>query len=490
MNCYVVFLVLTISFTQSAKILGVYPFPSYSHYKLGDSIFKELAKRGHEVTVISPYKEKHLPHNFKQVLVEDLIEKSKEMKASLIDQINHNILEKVIWLDRMGITFTELALSHPNVKKFLHEKHNFDLVIFHQFMSDAYNGFCSHFNAPCVAVCSMTAPGFINRKVANPGSPSYVPQLFVNYPANMNFVQRFYNTFTYILTEASHFLILRPNQNKLLQTYFPNAPHLDDLYYNISLILVNSHVSINDVSPFLPNVIQIAGAHIDEPQPLQPELQKYLDNAKDGVIFFSMGSNLKSTDFDNKKRDAILKVFSKLKQKVLWKWEDESLLNKPDNVKISSWFPQQDILAHPNTVLFITHGGMMSTIEAVYNGVPVLGIPVFSDQGLNMIRAELAGYGKYVFYKDLEEKSFGTALNEMLSNPSFKKNALRRSFIMKDQAVKPLDNAIYWIEYVLRHRGAPHLKSAALNLSWYQYLLLDPIIFNIKFLFSNNSRYC
>jgi glucuronosyltransferase len=39
----------------------------------------------------------------------------------------------------------------------------------------------------------------------------------------------------------------------------------------------------------------------------------------------------------------------------------------------------------------------------------------------------------------------------------------------------PQDLVLYWTEYVIRHNGAQHLKSEALNLSWYQYILLDVI---------------
>jgi hypothetical protein len=48
-----------------------------------------------------------------------------------------------------------------------------------------------------------------------------------------------------------------------------------------------------------------------------------------------------------------------------------------------------------------------------------------------------------------------------------------RSIIFKDRLVKPLDEAVYWTEYVIRHNGARHLQSAAVYLPWYQYLLLD-----------------
>lgn len=49
-------------------------------------------------------------------------------------------------------------------------------------------------------------------------------------------------------------------------------------------------------------------------------------------------------------------TFKKLKQRVLWKFEDESLPGVPSNVMIKKWLPQNDILAHQNVVLFISHG--------------------------------------------------------------------------------------------------------------------------------------
>jgi glucuronosyltransferase len=36
-----------------------------------------------------------------------------------------------------------------------------------------------------------------------------------------------------------------------------------------------------------------------------------------------------------------------------------------------------------------------------------------------------------------------------------------------------MDTAVFWTEYVIRHKGAPHLRPAILDLVWYQYLLLD-----------------
>lgn len=61
--------------------------------------------------------------------------------------------------------------------------------------------------------------------------------------------------------------------------------------------------------------------------------------------------------------------FKNLSQRVLWKFEDKSLTDIPSNVMIRDWMPQNDILAHPNVILFISHGGMLGAMESLYHGV-------------------------------------------------------------------------------------------------------------------------
>lgn len=41
--------------------------------------------------------------------------------------------------------------------------------------------------------------------------------------------------------------------------------------------------------------------------------------------------------------------------------------------------------------------------------------------------------------------------------------------------MSPTESVVYWMEYVIRYKGAPHLKSHSLDLTWYQYFLLDVI---------------
>nr|CAD7202406.1 unnamed protein product [Timema douglasi] len=71
----------------------------------------------------------------------------------------------------------------------------------------------------------------------------------------------------------------------------------------------------------------------------------FIDNAPKGVIYFSLGSNVKSDTMTQEKRQIFLDAFAELPDyHVLWKWESDSLPGQTSNVKVAKWFPQQDIL--------------------------------------------------------------------------------------------------------------------------------------------------
>lgn len=53
----------------------------------------------------------------------------------------------------------------------------------------------------------------------------------------------------------------------------------------------------------------------------------------------------------------------------------------------------------------------------------------------------------------------------------------KRSSWMRDRLVNPMSTAMYWIEFVIRHGGAPHLRIAALSLRWYEYFYLDILFY-------------
>lgn len=68
--------------------------------------------------------------------------------------------------------------------------------------------------------------------------------------------------------------------------------------------------------------------------------------------------------------------------------------------------------------------------------------------------------------------------------PSFRyqRRAKELSERYKDRPLSAQDTAIYWIEYVARHKGANFMKTAAVRMPFYKYLLLDVIAFILVFI--------
>lgn len=74
------------------------------------------------------------------------------------------------------------------------------------------------------------------------------------------------------------------------------------------------------------------------------------------------------------------------------------------------------VVAHKNVKLFISHGGLFSTMESVYHGVPVMAISVFAEQKMNGKRAESNGLARHIPFQELTEEIFNEILDDMLHN--------------------------------------------------------------------------
>lgn len=77
--------------------------------------------------------------------------------------------------------------------------------------------------------------------------------------------------------------------------------------------------------------------------------------------------------------------------------------SKPSNIKTVDWMPQNDVLGHPKTKLFLSHVGHNSMYEAAYHGVPIVGFPMWSDQPENAQQVVRAGMGLWLDINSVKE---------------------------------------------------------------------------------------
>lgn len=104
-------------------------------------------------------------------------------------------------------------------------------------------------------------------------------------------------------------------------------------------------------------------------------------------------------------------------------------------------------------------------------------MPVFGDQPSNALEAERRGYGLNVPFSNLTTENLLEAVNQILADPKFTQRADDYGSMVMDQMTRPLERAVWWIEYAMRYPGMEHMRSPVHDLHWTQYFLLDVIAF-------------
>uniref|UniRef100_A0A182P3N9 Uncharacterized protein n=1 Tax=Anopheles epiroticus TaxID=199890 RepID=A0A182P3N9_9DIPT len=458
---------------EAYRILCIYPSSGRSHVIVGQALMKGLAARGHDVTMVSPYKLSKPVPNYREIVVQKV--DLGQMTRDFLQKNEGNSVGGIVHLFQTQFRTAEMALEDAKVKALMNE--HFDLVIVGYFVADFVLGLGPHFNAPTVVLFSAGLTKLTADFVGNPRAIATVPAIMIGGKGPMDFPGRVKN-FLFACVENVISSVAEYVQTSYYDRFFPpdRYPSFADVRRNVSLVLLNTHFSQATPRPYLPNMVEVGGLQIKaKPDPLPKDIREWLDGAEHGVVYFCLGSNLKSADLPQAKLDAILKTFAQLKQRVLWKWESDHIPNAPPNVLSKAWLPQDDVLAHPNVKLFISHGGLGGMAEAKYHGVPVLGIPIFAEQFQNIQSMVDDGVAMQVNYAELDERTFTRAVNIMVREHRFAERAKTISDLYRDRPQSAMDLACYWVEYVARYRGAPQLHYPGADMNFFQLESLDVI---------------
>ncbi|CAL8088550.1 unnamed protein product [Orchesella dallaii] len=462
--------------TKGEKILFIFPLASKSMANIFEPLVKGLAERGHELKVVTPVRI-DTPNNTKVIQLNPL---SADFFSKDYPEPFGIRRQSKLFAFPMPFIIKGCHQVYENTefRNLVNEK--FDLVVLNIIYNDCFAGLVHKIGSPVILVSSLPPPSQFTQMLGNHMPSSFVPIVVMSDGSDkMNFIQRtknfLYNMYMIIVVD----IWTRPPMEQIYREYLgQELPSVKEiLRKQVSLILMNSHFAVTAPRPLLPSVIEIGGIHCQPAKPLPKDLEEFASGAKDGFIVFSMGSIIKASNMPESVRLAFVRTFAKLKQRVIWKWDKaEGMLDLPANVKLVKWLPQQDILGHPNIRLFITHGGLLSTEEAVYHGVPVLGMPVFVDQDANMHQAEMLGFGIKGEILDLTQDKLEPLIRRILEDPRYMSKAKELSRIFRDQPETSLERAIYYSEYVMRHKGAYHLRSGAMELNVFQYHSIDVVL--------------
>ncbi len=310
--------------------------------------------------------------------------------------------------------------------------------------------------------------------------PSYKPNVLDDYSDNMTFVQRLKNFVLFVMSSNPRFHPLSVMRNEsMFQKYrphmSPNINSVQDLQAKALIIFLIRDYLLEWPIALMPNQIPVEGLTAYPAKPLNKEFSDLVSSANSGVVIVTFGSQIQylRADITQKLFDA----FGARKELFIMKLKRVADGVKiPQNVRVFSWMPQNDLLGHPNTKLFITHSGNFGQYEALYHGVPMLCAPLFAEQYHNAFRVVNHQYGLSFKFKDFTVQSLTDTIQELLANDRYKMSIEKASKILKSRPQNAREVAAYWIEHVLEF-GGDHLRSAAIDMPWYQYYMLDVIMF-------------
>ncbi|XP_036889522.1 UDP-glucuronosyltransferase 2A1 isoform X1 [Sturnira hondurensis] len=464
-----------------------------SHWLNLKIILEKLTERGHEVTVLVSPNSIIIDYNKPSTLNFEVIPIPHDEEAaanSLNDFLDlaTNVIPKLSRL-QAAMKLQEFVLQESGNIKFLCEAIVYNQSIMKKLRETNYDVMVIDPVIPCGELIAellevrfvYTVRFFIGGTVEKycgklPAPPSYVPVIMGALPDRMTFLERVENLMFSILFD----FWLHPHDVQLWDQFYSEVlgkpTTLCETMGKAEIWLMRTYWDFEFPRPYLPNFEFVGGLHCKPAKPLPKEMEEFVQSSGEhGIVVFTLGSMVKN--LTEEKASLIASALAQIPQKVLWRYKGDIPATLGANTRLYDWMPQNDLLGHPKTKAFITHGGTNGIYEAIYHGVPMVGVPMFADQYDNIAHMKAKGAAVEVNINTMTSADLLNALRTVINDPSYKENAMRLSRIQHDQPMKPLDRAVFWIEFVMRHKGAKHLRPAAHNLTWFQYYSLDVIGF-------------
>ncbi|MGH0156670.1 UNVERIFIED_CONTAM: hypothetical protein FKN15_031857 [Acipenser sinensis] len=466
---------LAVPCCHGGKIL-VFPVDG-SHWLNMNILIEELHGQGHDITVVhsktSRYIKEKSPHytsitvtlpaglNFEsEDFMTSLLKKMLEFRrgeGSLLSLISMQMenFEMLSNLHRGMCQMVVTMFEDQRFMKKLQDAH-FDLVLTDPGLPGGV--LLAHYlKLPMVFNVRWLTSGEAHFSIA-PSPISYVPTPGTELSDQMDLIQRARNMLQYSINLYLDKYVISPHYDALCARYFGPGVDLFSLLLSADLWLMRANFVFEFPRPTMPNIVYIGGFQCNPAKPLPQDLEEFMESSGEhGVVVMSLGTLVNG--LPSELTDKIAYAFSQLPQKVIWRHLGERPSSLGNNTLLVKWLPQNDLLGHPKTKAFVAHGGTNGVYEAIYHGVPIVGLPLLFDQFDNLLRMQVRGAAKVLEVTTLGSKDFLQALKEVLEEPSYQMNMKRLSSLQRDQPVKPMDSALFWIEYVMRNKGAAHLRT-------------------------------
>ncbi|XP_062391020.1 UDP-glucuronosyltransferase 1-6-like isoform X2 [Sardina pilchardus] len=475
---------LCLGSVQGGKLL-VIPADG-SHWTGMKPLVEELGRRGHQVVVVIPevslslgpsehtttltFPVPYSQESFEKGLEEDLLGLMNTDVSTAVARLS-NYWDTLDMLSNVTMIDSESMLYNKELMQTLRD-YDFDAILFDYFCpAGIIVG--AYLDIPSIYISGPYPCPLEIISTRCPQPVSYLPQRYTHYSNRMTLWERTVNLLRSLLEPAACSR-LYVHADRVASDILQRDTSIVELARNAALWLVRFDFTYEFPMPLMPNMVMIGGMKAGKSKPLPQEVEEFVNGSGEhGFVVFTLGSMV--SQMPEEKARVFFEAFRQIPQRVLWRYTGPVPENAPKNVKLMKWLPQNDLLGHPKVKAFITHGGSHGIYEGIYSGVPMVTIPLFGDQGDNAQRMVARGVAESLTIADVTTAKVLEALNKVIGDKSYKANMMKLSAVHKDRPIEPLDLAVFWTEFVMRHKGADHLRSTAHELSWVQYHSLDVI---------------
>ncbi|CAI2355599.1 unnamed protein product [Caenorhabditis sp. 36 PRJEB53466] len=468
---------LAVNRVNCYKILVFSPATSKSHLISNGRLADELARAGHDVTV--------LELDFLQI--SGTTKSVKVAKKRIIGKFKH--AEKF----KEALTgFSKNAMDEPSFTENLkahwaYQQAYNDLCaeflekddIFYELKNEHFDGFFAEQINTCgfgyahalgierrflIASCPFSGP--VYELTGLPMPTSNVP-FSTDMSVNPTYFERARNLLVTVIGNLENMILSNQLAAHFHLKFGENFPTPQTIARDVDVIFIATDEIIDISSTTLQNIVHVGGIGVDDDATdmdkiFMAEMQK----GKEGVIYFSLGTVANTSTLDKQVMQSVLNIVQKYPDYHFLIRADEydkntrAYAKQVENAFVSDWLPQPAILHHPRLKMFITHSGYNSVVEAARAGVPLITIPFIFDQNLNSRAVERKGWGVRRDKRQLltDPSAIEAAIDEILHKEGYTHQAHRIRDLIKSKPLSSAAKLVKTTEWAIKNGGLNELK--------------------------------
>ncbi|XP_023162759.2 UDP-glucuronosyltransferase isoform X2 [Drosophila hydei] len=462
-------LLLVLDSSRAANILVLFPHASESHFAVMRTLVAELASREHNVTVYSGH---GLSEQLERV-VEHVVQPEFDFWSNLQEQAAAGgSLQDLALLPDSKLRSSLAVVGARAVEHFLVQapllkllqlssvEFEYDLIIVDYFYTEALLALGYKHNKPTIGIISTDFGNYMNAVQEALLPVACSPIDYETYTKDLGFAARLGNIRECMARRKQFYNEHYAAQDKIIRKHFKIAVNIPELQaHHLALLLLNNHVPLWTPRPLLPQIVPAGGLHIRGPRELIWNVKRYVEESADGIIYIQLGNEQPCGQLPEQKLKILFDFIGARKERFIWTCHDI------------------DILAHPRVRAFIMNGDLLSIQEGIMRHVPMLGLPNFQNERKNMQLAVQLGVALQLDQSNFTKDALNWALDELTKQQHYQLTIREVSSEFRDRPLGALANAMFWVNYVVRHKGGTAIRTRGIDIASNHLHLFDLFVF-------------